>query len=202
MKLRTIDWPDTLQWTAPLITPDQMDAAATARQVIDQARQRSDEIIAQAQASVDEWEADVRADYLQRYGNEFRQVLTQWAQARAQLQDRLHDHARDVAHATLQRLGLTLDGSQRLNAVIHEVLSVHLPVAQSVLRVAPDRCEEARQQLDQCLSGPAAVHLSGLQFVIEPDTALRGDELVLMGPDGARIRCSFEQIVHQLLQLV
>jgi hypothetical protein len=41
-----------------------------------------------------------------------------------------------------------------------------------------------------------------VQFSVKADMTLTGDELVLMGPNGSRIRCSFEQIVRQLLIFV
>lgn len=202
MKLRTVSWPEDLHWTTPLVTPADMHAAATAQQVIEQAQQRARSVMRDAEHAVATWEAEVRSQFLADYAKGFHQAVEGWVQARQTMLQSMQKVAQQIAHATLKRLGSALSVSERLQAVIHEVLQSHIPQADCELRVASDRCADVQAHIDAWLAQPAAARLSGIVFHVVADATLREDEVVLMGPDGARIQCSFEQIVRQLLLFI
>ena len=156
-----------------------------------------------------------RDAFLSQYGKVFHDAVRQWQDARQDLQNRLSDYARQLAQATLQRLGTELSSSQRLEVVIRQLISETLHDGAVTVHVAPESLNTARSVL-QGGKSPAVdeatvqtvVQVSGgiddlasgfSKYRLVPDASLQSDEVLVIGPQGASIRCSFEQMVHQLL---
>lgn len=235
MKLRRIDCPADFRWLGPVMTPADLHAVASARQIIDQARARAAEIEQTAQASVKALQLEVREAFLSEYGAAFRQAIDVWQQERLQLQQNISAYAREMAVATLNRLGSGLALQDRLDAVLRLVLSEIVPDTEWQLLVAPESVKYVHlrflgqlqtpvlptqvesagaESADESAGEESSAHaptdhlstaytpfpqIAGMSLRIEADKTLSGDEVILAGPKGARIRCSFQQLTQQLL---
>lgn len=199
MKLRSIECPADFRWMGPVITPADLSAVATARQIIAQAQARADTLMAETRLSVKKLQDTVRDDFLREYGRAFRQLLDEWQAERAQIHQNLTQYARQMAVITLQRLGAELSDEQRLDIVLRQILSETVPDIAFTLRVAVGAESLAEVRLQQLFTHPDHAHLAGLRYSIICDPALQSDAVILVGPQGSRISCSFEQLVQQLL---
>lgn len=206
MKLRNIAYPASIAWLSPLLTPDDLNAAATAEQLIDQARRQAKAHTEQAMQQLAELQAAARQTFLDQYAADFRQALTDLHQAREAVHQQLHQHARQVISTVLGRLGLELSLRARLEVVLQEVLSETLPAICLELRVSPN----ARSAMDELLrlrsgmepDADGLYRLADLQLRLSVDASLADDEVLLMTPAGAQIRCAYEQAIEQLLSCV
>ena len=195
MRIRSIDFPADIQWQAPVMQAQDVGAAVQASQLLQLAGERAEQIVMHAQASAESIESQTRESFLASYGEQYHAALNDFLNSRRQVENNLSHYATQVVQTALERLGLVLSDTEKFRAVLAQVLSETLPDTSVCLRVASGFEEQVRESLQA----------GGYQmscFSIQADPSLAADEVIVVGPQGSRISCSFTQLVNQLLLCV
>ncbi len=199
MRIRRLQTIEDVRWVAPVLSPADLRVASSAADYLEIARQQAEQIILDAHESAEALRSELRDAFIAEKSDEFRGFIASCRQTLSTMESHLQSYARDVAHASIQRLDVLLGSDEKLEAALRQVVTGLMP-GLDVCLVVPPGCRDHAMQCVQQQVDPGL--LAGLRLTVQESDKVRSDEVSLKTSDGAQISCSFEDMLSKLLVCV